>query len=1000
MEVLNKTTLAQVITVDEESCVNCHACIAACPVKYCNDGSGDSVRVNPDMCIACGNCLDACTHDARKFIDDFDLFLNDLNRGEKIIAIVAPSIVASFPETYLNLNGWLKSLGVEFIFDVSFGAELTVKSYVDHIVENNPKTMIAQPCPAIVTYIELYKPELIKHLAPADSPMLHSIKTIQNHYPEYRDHKVAVVSPCMAKKREFSETGIGDYLLAIKSIDNYLKNNDLNLVDYDALEFDNPKAERAVLFSSPGGLLKTAERMVPEISERSRKIEGVGSIYEYLESLPEIIEKDISPLIVDCLNCEFGCNAGPVTLARGKSVDEIEHYVSQRSRRNREHHAKMNGSPENIENLIDKYWQRGLFKREYQNLWANVELKYPNKQELEEIFISMHKYSDADIFNCVSCGYSSCEKMAVAIFNGLNKPENCHHYLQTEKDISQAKTQKSERRVNSILETAHDGFVEVDNDFVIRQANMAFKSMVKRRDVVGRSLFEFLDEENKKILFYQRKLRAEKKKSSYELEFTQADECKITCLVSGVPMFDDEGIQIGSFAMISDITELKEAEKSLRLSHENLEQKVIERTEELNEMVEELRVSNEMIQAYNYDLEKLSIVASEIDNATIIMDPEGNFEWVNAGFTKMFGLTNDHIQGKKIISDSTPDYIREQFNLLNETLKPVYYEFELKKPDEPSRWIQVTLTPILDGDRKIKKLIAIDTDITTLKENELKIISQKEEIETQRDDIEEQRDIARKQSEDIQASIVYASRIQNALLPENEIFAKYFKEHFIIFYPKDIVSGDFYWIRERENKIYLAGADCTGHGVPGAFMSMLGITFLNEIVNTVPDGTDISAGEILNRLRDFIISSLNQTGKVGETKDGMDMALTIFDFQNNTMQFAGAHQPVLILRDDELTEIKGDKMPVGIHMMEKLPFNEHEVQLNPGDQIYMFSDGITDQFNALNKQKLSKKRFKELVQNFGNMPMKQQYLRFNTAFDVWQGDNKQIDDMLLIGVKV
>ncbi|MBN2662552.1 MAG: 4Fe-4S binding protein [Bacteroidales bacterium] len=154
------TSLPPVIKINEALCVNCHVCISVCPVKYCNDGSGDFVTINPNTCIGCGKCIEACTHEARTYIDDFQKFVDDLIAGEKIIAVSAPSSAASFPDAHLKLNTFLKELGVAAVFDVSFGAELTVKSYIEHIKNNNPKTVIAQPCPAIVTYIELYKPEL------------------------------------------------------------------------------------------------------------------------------------------------------------------------------------------------------------------------------------------------------------------------------------------------------------------------------------------------------------------------------------------------------------------------------------------------------------------------------------------------------------------------------------------------------------------------------------------------------------------------------------------------------------------------------------------------------------------------------------------------------------------------------------------------------------------------------------------------------------------------
>ena len=243
-------------------------------VKFCNDGSKEYVNVNPDLCIGCGNCIAACTHNARVGIDDSADFFQALNRREQVVCIVAPAIASNFANEYLNFNGWMKSLGVKAVFDVSFGAELTVKSYLDHVVKNNPQTVIAQPCPAIVTYCETYQPELLNYLAPADSPMLHTIKMVKRYYPEYKHAKMAVISPCFAKKREFDETGLGDYNVTYKALKQYLDDNRINLGSFPALDYDNPPAERAVLFSTPGGLLRTAEREVPGILKKQEKLKA------------------------------------------------------------------------------------------------------------------------------------------------------------------------------------------------------------------------------------------------------------------------------------------------------------------------------------------------------------------------------------------------------------------------------------------------------------------------------------------------------------------------------------------------------------------------------------------------------------------------------------------------------------------------------------------------------------------------------------------------------
>lgn len=471
--------LCAIIGVDKEKCVNCHACISACPVKYCNDGSGDHVTVNPNLCIGCGNCLVHCSHKARYYTDDFAEFQNNLGSGESMIAIVAPSAAANFPGQYLNLNGWLKSKGIKAVFDVSFGAELTVKSYLEHLKKNRPQAMIAQPCPAIVTYIEIYQPELIKYLVPYDSPMIHTIKMIRRYYPAYSDHKIAVISPCMAQKREFRETGLGDYNIAFLSIDRHLKSSGLSLQDFPKENFDNPPAERAVLFSTPGGLLQTMERTFPNIRHKTRRIEGIPLIYDYLKKLDSVIKTGKSPVLIDCLNCEMGCNGGTLTLAQKEThQDEIEFWIRQRAEEMREYYKSISYDDEmmsskQIEDTIAKYWEDGLYTRSYIDLSKNYVLKQPDKDELSNIFASMHKYNAADIYNCTACGYNSCEGMAVAIFNKLNRPENCHFYLQKETELSHHEIIKSEAKYRSIFDNSTGGIYQSLPDGRILTANPA-----------------------------------------------------------------------------------------------------------------------------------------------------------------------------------------------------------------------------------------------------------------------------------------------------------------------------------------------------------------------------------------------------------------------------------------------------------------------------------------------------------------------------------------------
>jgi HD-GYP domain-containing protein (c-di-GMP phosphodiesterase class II)/ferredoxin len=455
-----RTPLTPVIRIDEEKCINCYACIVGCPVKYCMDGSGEKLLINADLCIGCGNCITVCTHKARTIIDDTDRFMEDLKQGKKIIAITAPSIASFFLGQFLNFNGYLKSLGVEAVFDVSFGAELSVLSYINYIKEKNPRTVIAQSCPAIVSFIEIYHPELIPYLAPADSPMLHTIKMIREYYPEYKNHKVAVISPCIAKRREFDETGMGDYNITMIALKNLMDKQKIDLSSFAPAEYTGEHAERAVGFSLPGGLLDTAERFAPSIRRHTRKIEGVHTIYPYLKEFFELLNTDTKlPLMIDCLNCEKGCNGGPGTGNAGKPYIVLENPIRKRRAKLEEYHRpeKREWVYKKYRKVLNKYWEKDLYNRSYRDLSGNNTLRHPGEDELIEIYHSLRKFKKEDLYNCTCCGYGNCNEMAMAIYNKLNKPENCAHYilalLREEDEIIQKKTKNILELQNTIMES-------------------------------------------------------------------------------------------------------------------------------------------------------------------------------------------------------------------------------------------------------------------------------------------------------------------------------------------------------------------------------------------------------------------------------------------------------------------------------------------------------------------------------------------------------------------
>jgi serine phosphatase RsbU (regulator of sigma subunit)/Tfp pilus assembly protein PilF len=264
-------------------------------------------------------------------------------------------------------------------------------------------------------------------------------------------------------------------------------------------------------------------------------------------------------------------------------------------------------------------------------------------------------------------------------------------------------------------------------------------------------------------------------------------------------------------------------------------------------------------------------------------------------------------------------------------------------------------------------------------------------------ELEKKNILITEQQKEITASIEYARKIQNAVLTPGDFIADLLPERFILFRPRDIVSGDFYWLTKKKDKIICVVADCTGHGVPGAFMSMLGITLLNEIVSK---NIDFSANEILDELRTMVIKSLRQTGREGEILDGMDIILLIFDLEQQNVEFAGAHNPLFLLRDGEIIEYKADQMPIGIQTTHNVPFTKQVIKLQKGDVLYASTDGFIDQFGGPSGKRFMLKNFRKLLGEIYNKSMEEQKKLLSENLDNWMAETSQIDDILVMGIRI
>jgi len=343
------------------------------------------------------------------------------------------------------------------------------------------------------------------------------------------------------------------------------------------------------------------------------------------------------------------------------------------------------------------------------------------------------------------------------------------------------------------------------------------------------------------------------------------------------------------------------------------------------------------------------------------------------------------------------DEIGEMGNALNDLIRSMQHTTDFAKETGAGNF-DASYTPLSKDDSLGHALLKMRDDLA---ENERileqKVIERTEEVVRQKSEIEnknEELEILYKQVTD---SIHYAKRIQDAILPTTGAVKDLLRDAFILFKPKDIVSGDFYWIEKKGNFVYFAAVDCTGHGVPGAFMSLVGYNILKDIINNT---SVTKPSDILDKLREGVVSTLKVDDSGRQAKDGMDMTLCALNFDTLELQYAAAFNPLYIVRNGELLMHPANKFPIGSFVGEKTNFDNHSIQLQKGDQIYIFSDGYADQFGGPNGKKFMVGNFRKLLTQVAAEDIADQKAKLDETLLTWQGGQEQVDDVLVIGVKI
>ncbi|MBQ9512793.1 MAG: transcriptional regulator [Lachnospiraceae bacterium] len=454
-----------------DSCVGCNKCINACSAMGAcisaepkEDGTS-RIEVDGVRCIACGACFDACEHNAREFNDDTERFFEDLKAGVPVSVLIAPAFLANYPKEYESVLGGLKACGVKRFISISFGADITTWAYIKYITENNYLGGISQPCPAVVGYIERYMPELIPQLFPVQSPMM--CGAIYAKKEMGVKERLAFISPCIAKKMEIDDPNNHGYISYNVTFDHLMKYVKEHNISGPACT-DEIEYGLGSIYPMPGGLKDNVYWLLGE-SVFIRQIEGEKRMYHFLkENRDRILGKKTPFLFIDALICESGCICGTATDPKLSETDDALYnllYIRERVKNEKKKDAwsKRATPAQRLAALNKQFAKLNLsdYLRKYTDRSKDCPIAKPSNEELNRIFLSMDKITDADrSINCSCCGYETCTEMATAIHNGFNHKENCVHYLKHKVEEERAAANALVEREKGLLDEQRNALLE------------------------------------------------------------------------------------------------------------------------------------------------------------------------------------------------------------------------------------------------------------------------------------------------------------------------------------------------------------------------------------------------------------------------------------------------------------------------------------------------------------------------------------------------------------
>ena len=431
------------INVIADKCIGCNACIRVCPVPNANRYDGKVVHVNDDKCIRCGECVKNCQHGARYYTDGLEEMMR-LIKTKKVSLVVAPAIKTAMDGKWRHVLQWLKDMGVNEVYDASFGADICTYLHLEYVKQNPNAKIISQPCAAIVNYAEKHKPELLPKLSPVHSPLLCTAVYVKKYLG---NHDTLIgLTPCIAKGDEFANTGYISLNVTFRRLMEYIEENHITLgKGHSPFEFSKARGFDGAFYPIPGGLKECLKVFAPDLSVTTS--EGVQKIYEDLDTYLETSPSKL-PTVYDVLSCEFGCNSGAGAIEKFDMFNSYDIMMKVKG------FAAKNKKNERFHTKIFRDLELKDFIRTYQNRCTD---KLPTMHELDPVFNSMGKFTDSDRhIDCHACGYKSCKHMAMSIYAGNNTPNNCIMFEKQQMQDMKARLEARHGKLQDSVTQIHD----------------------------------------------------------------------------------------------------------------------------------------------------------------------------------------------------------------------------------------------------------------------------------------------------------------------------------------------------------------------------------------------------------------------------------------------------------------------------------------------------------------------------------------------------------------